>query len=510
MPATGSSFSVLTYGSESGSFTNFNLPFPVAWQTNYGATVFTLTVLNVRPTLAAIASQTVDELTLLTVTNSATDPDVGQSLSFALVSAPGGMTINPSTGTISWTPAQTQSPATNVVLVSVTDNGTPPLSATNAFSVIVKEVNVPPSLPTISTQIVNELTLLTVADTATNFNIHSTITGYTLVNAPSNMVVSASGIITWTPAQTQSPGTNLITTIVTNNNPYDLVNPRLTSTNQFTVIVKEVNVPPSLPTISTQVINELTLLTVTNAATNFNIHSSISGYALVSPPSNMVINASGIVTWTPAQAQSPGTNLITTIVTNSNPYDFVNPRLTSTNQFTVIVKEVNVPPSLPTISSQTITLLKLFSITNSATEPNIHSVTAGYRLLAAPLGAAINNNGVITWTPAQNQSLATNTITTVVTNNNPYDLANPHLAATNSFSVIVLPNIGSTNITALNLGGASLSLSWPADHTGWRLQAQTNALGTNWATITGSSATNEEIIAITGANRAVFFRMVYP
>ena len=30
-------------------------------------------------------------------------------------------------------------------------------------------------------------------------------------------------------------------------------------------------------------------------------------------------------------AQSPSTNSITTVVTNSNPYDLVNPRLTATN-----------------------------------------------------------------------------------------------------------------------------------------------------------------------------------
>ena len=85
----------------------------------------------------------------------------------------------------------------------------------------------------------------------------------------------------------------------------------------------------SLPTISTQIVNELTLLTVTNTATNANIHSTITGYTLVSPPSNMVISASGIITWTPGTGQSPGTNLITTIVTNSNPYDLINPRLAS-------------------------------------------------------------------------------------------------------------------------------------------------------------------------------------
>ena len=130
---TGSVFPVLTYSSESGTFASFNLPFAVAWQTSYGGTAFTLTVLNVRPVPTAISLQTVNELTLLNVTAHATDQDAGQSQSFALVAAPVNMAIVPATGAISWTPAQTQSPATNTVLVSVTDNGTPALSATNSF-----------------------------------------------------------------------------------------------------------------------------------------------------------------------------------------------------------------------------------------------------------------------------------------------------------------------------------------------------------------------------------------
>ncbi len=437
IPATGSMFTALTYTSEGGTFTNFNLPFPDAWQTNYGASSFMLTVLNVRPVMETLTNQSVDELTLLTQTASATDQDAGQTRTFALVSPPAGMTINSNTGAISWTPAQTQSPGPNTIRVSVTDNGTPPLSATNSFVATVIEINVAPSLPNVSTQTVNELTLLTVTNAATNFNIHSSIIGYTLVGAPSNMVINAGGIITWTPAQTQSPGTNLITTIVTNSNPYDLVNPQLTSTNQFTVIVKEVNVAPSLPVISTQTLNELTLLTVTNFATNLNIHSSIIGYTLVGAPSNMVINASGIITWTPAQTQSPGTNVITTIVTNSNPYDLVNLQLTSTNQFSVIVKEVNVAPALPVIATQDVNELTLLTITNAATNSNIHSTNTGYALIGAPSNMVVSASGIITWTPAQAQSPGTNLITTVVTNNNPYDLVNAQLSTTNTFTVIV-------------------------------------------------------------------------
>ena len=108
---------------------------------------------------------------------------------------------------------------------------------------------------------------------------------------------------------------------------------------------------PALPVIGTQSVNELTLLTVTNAATESNIHATL-GYRLLSPPAGMLIDSRGIITWTPQQSQSPSTNLITTVVTNNDPYDLINPHLSATNTFTVVVLEVNVAPVLRTIATQ--------------------------------------------------------------------------------------------------------------------------------------------------------------
>ncbi len=337
-PIGGNSFAVLTYGSRSNIFTNAVLPSADAWQTNYAATVFSLNVLNARPSLALITTQTVKELTTLTVTNIATDPDIpAQTLVFALPIHPSGMTIDTGTGVLTWTPDQTQSPSTNPVVVTVTDNGTPPLTATNSYNVIVQEVNVPPTLPAIPTQTINELNLLIVTNTATESNIHSTNAGYTLVSPPTGMSIDANGIITWTPDQTQSPSTNLITTIATNGNPFDLINPQLTSTNTFTVIVREVNVAPVLPAIPNQTINVLSQLIVTNAAIDSNIHAVLS-YSLVSPPTG-AIDATGVITWTPDTTQFPSTNIITTVATATDSFDAVNPILTATNSFTVFVTQ---------------------------------------------------------------------------------------------------------------------------------------------------------------------------
>ena len=66
-----------------------------------------------------------------------------------------------------------------------------------------------------------------------------------------------------------------------------------------------------------------------------------------------------------------------------------------------------------------------------------------------------------------------------------------------------------------NLGGqfvnGQIQIFWPADHTGWRLQMQTNLLaGTNWLTVLGSMFTNQFVSPIDLASGSVFFRLAYP
>jgi hypothetical protein len=74
-------------------------------------------------------------------------------------------------------------------------------------------------------------------------------------------------------------------------------------------------------------------------------------------------------------------------------------------------------------------------------------------------------------------------------------------------------NTNPTNITSV-VNGNNLTLSWPADHTGWRLQSQTNALSvgltTNWVNVAGANTTNQVTIPIGSTNGSVFFRLIYP
>jgi autotransporter-associated beta strand protein len=87
------------------------------------------------------------------------------------------------------------------------------------------------------------------------------------------------------------------------------------------------------------------------------------------------------------------------------------------------------------------------------------------------------------------------------------------LATAGTLAVISVVSTVPTNIS-WSVSGMNLTLSWPADHTGWRLEAQTNSLnsglGTNWFTVSDSAATNQIILPVITTNGGVFYRLVYP
>jgi hypothetical protein len=59
-----------------------------------------------------------------------------------------------------------------------------------------------------------------------------------------------------------------------------------------------------------------------------------------------------------------------------------------------------------------------------------------------------------------------------------------------------------------------LKISWPADHAGWKLQAQTNTLtsglGTNWVDLGDYTQTNQANLPVISTNGSVFFRLAKP
>ena len=103
-------------------------------------------LMNHPPALAVIFDTTIMAGRTLSLTNSGTDPDApAQTLAYDLPLAPAGATINAGTGLLTWRPAISQAGATFPLAVRLSDNGTPSMSATQQFSVLVTRPS-PPGL----------------------------------------------------------------------------------------------------------------------------------------------------------------------------------------------------------------------------------------------------------------------------------------------------------------------------------------------------------------------------
>ncbi|HEX7569488.1 MAG TPA: hypothetical protein VF492_03195, partial [Verrucomicrobiae bacterium] len=99
---------------------------------------------NTAPVLAIITNRTVNVGQTVGFTASATDTNQPpQTLAFALLAGATNATLNTNSGAFSFRPLVTQANATNGFTLKVADNGTPSLSATQTFSVIVNPLSVP-------------------------------------------------------------------------------------------------------------------------------------------------------------------------------------------------------------------------------------------------------------------------------------------------------------------------------------------------------------------------------
>src|SRR5207247_1727366 len=190
------------------------------------------------------------------------------------------------------------------------DNGVPSLNDTKSFTVVVNEVNSAPVLATIANQTVNEGSPLTLTITATDPDLPANTLAYTLdAGAPAGMTINASsGVLSWTPSEAQGPG-------IPTRSSCDMDNgvPSLSDTKSFTVVVNEVNSAPVLAAIANQTVNEGSTLTLTATATDGDVPANTLTYSLeAGAPAGMTINASsGVLSWTPSEAQGPGTSTIT-------------------------------------------------------------------------------------------------------------------------------------------------------------------------------------------------------
>lgn len=287
--------------------------------------------------------------------------------------------------------------------------------------------NTPPVLDALVNRTVGEGSLLTFTATATDTNVPQQALTFNLeAGAPSGASISPSGVFTWIPTEAQGPGNYPITVRVSDNGV-----PAQSDTAGFTVQVNEVNATPTLASISNRSITEGQLLSVTNSASDTDTPAQSFTFSLDSgAPAGMTIHpTSGVITWTPTEAQGPGSYPVTVRVTDNG-----EPTASTTQSFTVTVFEGNQVPQLAALSNVSLLAGRILNITNTATDADQPAQALTYQLITAPAGMTLNStDGRLTWRPLISQSGTTNTVTVRVTDNGPSNLTD-----TKSFTAIVL------------------------------------------------------------------------
>jgi hypothetical protein len=405
---------------------------------------------NAAPSLANIGDKVATVGSQLTFTVLATDPDVpANGLRFTLdTGAPDGASINPNTGIFVWVPSLSQAGGTYNVTVRVTDDGSPNLNDSKTFRVVVNQTaNVPPVLSPIGNKTVDEQKLLTFTATATDSD---TLTYSLGAGAPSGATINSStGVFTWTPTESQGPGTYSVTIIVSDNGA-----PSLSDSEVISIGVNEINVAPVLAPIGNKSVTVGGRLTFDASATDSDVPANSLRFSLdKGAPSGASINAvTGAFSWNLGPKDAPGTYTVTVRVTDNG-----SPSLNDFETITVTVTAgssgvANRPPVLASIGNKSVNELSALAFIASASDPDGNPLT--YSLdSGAPQGASINaTTGAFSWTPTEPQGPQSFNITVRVTDNGLPNLSDSETITVTVAEVNVAPVLGAIGNKSVTQG----------------------------------------------------------
>lgn len=228
-------------------------------------------------------------------------------LTYTLVVAPGGMTIDASSGQVNWTPPLNYTTATNVSIKACDGGPNKGACGTQTFVINITAVNDPPTITSLSNQTINEdssggplsITItdaesqgtLTLSGHSSNpalisddhIHVDKSATDNKLANVSFNPLANQSGVATIT--ITVSDGA-------------------LTASSSFILTVTPVNDPPTMLAIDDKIVTELDTLSVQTNVTDPDDANDGSGalvYSLSNAPTGMSINNTGFISWTPGK-----------------------------------------------------------------------------------------------------------------------------------------------------------------------------------------------------------------
>jgi len=170
---------------------------------DYAPGALIINLVNEPPVLDPIGNKTVNEGEQLQFVITATDPDPGDSLTFAAADLPAGASFDPATRTFAWTPGYDQAGNYENIEFSVMDNGEPLEVAVELITITVGNVNRPPVLTPLGPQEVLEGEPLEFTVTASDPDNDAIV--YSTGDLPLGAGFdSATGLFSWLPDYTMA------------------------------------------------------------------------------------------------------------------------------------------------------------------------------------------------------------------------------------------------------------------------------------------------------------------
>jgi len=379
--------------------------------------VVNTTAANRAPRLSNIQDGTVTEGETLIRALSATDRD-GNALTFSATGLPAFCVLRDfgdGSGDITCNPVVSNA-GTYTVTVTVTDDGTPNLSNSRSFDIVVTAAaaNQAPVLGFIGNQSVIEDATLVVPLSASDPDVNSMTLSQTGLPGFCSLTdnLNGTGNITCNPL-TGNAGTYPITVTVTDNG-----SPNLTDFETFDIVVSApvVNQAPVLAAIGNQSVDENATLVVPISANDPDANSV--AFTQVGLPGFCALidnlNGTGNITCNPLTGNS-GTYPVTVTVTDNG-----SPNLTDLETFDIVVSApvVNQAPILKNIGDRVAKENKTLDIDIEASDPD--GDTLVFSTTNLPLFCSLTDNadgtGIISCSPS-GLDVGTYTYTITVTDN---------------------------------------------------------------------------------------------
>lgn len=391
----------------------------------------TINAINDAPAITSTPSTSGTEGVLYSYAASVSDPDDannGTALTWSLDAAPAGMTVS-TTGLVQWTPPN--GVITADVTLRVADGGeNGAVADTQSWTISLDAVNDPPVItstaPTTATEDV-QYSYQVIVDDPDDTNNGANL-AFQLSNAPAGMVVSSTGLITWTPLEgVLSSGA---VTVTVNDGGENGAGP---DSEIFTVAVTAVNDAPQItsPAVTTATEDTLYQYVVSVSDPDDANNGTALTWSLQNAPAGMSINSTGTISWTPTEGVLTSGSVTVRVQDGGE-----NGALPATQNFTVTVTPVNDPVTITSAAPLTATEDVQYSYQILVSDPDDanNGTDIGFALTSAPAGMSVSSTGLVTWTPA-NGVLTSGTVRVRVQDG----LENGAVAAVQQWTVTVTP-----------------------------------------------------------------------